>query len=227
VQVHPDDSNAPAGKRGKSEAWYILAADQGATIITGVDGPIQIDQIREQVVETAVAAGEVYLVPAGTVHAIGAGVLLYEIQQASDVTWRLYDWGRPRDLHIDEALAAARPEQQATRIEPCRVSEGVEMLVACRYFALQRWHVAGERSLPACPETFRVLTVLDGDLLLGDVRMRRGSSTLLPADLPDQTLRGDGSLLLGFIPDLDADVREPLRAAGHDVESIRRLGTEL
>ncbi|MEX2314893.1 MAG: type I phosphomannose isomerase catalytic subunit, partial [Thermomicrobiales bacterium] len=83
VQVHPDDSNAPAGKRGKSEAWYILAADQGATIITGVDGPIRIEQIREQVVETAVSPGEVYLVPAGTVHAIGAGVLLYEIQQAS------------------------------------------------------------------------------------------------------------------------------------------------
>ncbi|HYI15726.1 MAG TPA: type I phosphomannose isomerase catalytic subunit, partial [Thermomicrobiales bacterium] len=73
VQVHPDDGSAPAGKRGKTEAWFVLDAQPGARIVSGVRGPIEIDRIQEQLLETVVTPGEVYFVPAGTVHAIGAG----------------------------------------------------------------------------------------------------------------------------------------------------------
>ncbi|HEX5166852.1 MAG TPA: type I phosphomannose isomerase catalytic subunit [Thermomicrobiales bacterium] len=224
VQVHPDDARAPTGKRGKTEAWYILDAEPGARIITGVSGPIQIERIGEQLVESVVRPGEVYFVPAGTVHAIGAGVLLYEIQQASDVTWRLFDWGRPREIHVEAALAAADPARQAVRIESCRITEWCEVLVACPYFALERWMVDKSASLPAFPSAFRVVTVLEGELVAGDVRVPHGATVVLPADLPESELTGRGIALVGYIPDLDVDVRAPLLAAGHDVQAIERLG---
>jgi mannose-6-phosphate isomerase len=224
VQVHPDDDRAPAGKRGKTEAWYILAAEPGARIITGVDGPIQIDRIRQQLIETPVHPGEVYFVPAGTVHAIGAGVLLYEIQQASDVTWRLFDWGRPREIHVGAALAAADHGQSALRIDPCRISADREMLVACSFFALERWTVDGRIEFPAFPGAFRILTVMNGDLAIGNLQLRQGLTVVLPADLPDGELTGHGVVLVGYIPDLDIDVRAPLLAAGHNLQAIERLG---
>jgi mannose-6-phosphate isomerase len=227
VQVHPDDASAPAGKRGKTEAWYILDAQPGARIVSGVRGPIQIDRIREQMVETIVQPGEVYFVPAGTVHAIGAGVLLYEIQQASDVTWRLFDWGRPREIHVDAALVAARPEQFAARVAPLRVTDDRDMLVACRHFALERFRVDGRVYLPSFAEAFRVMTVLDGAVTIAGVLVRRGATAVLPADLPEQELEGQGSFLLGYIPDLERDVRRPLLDAGHDLNSIRRIGADL
>ena len=227
VQVHPDDSAAPVGKRGKTEAWFILDTGPEARIVTGVSDAIEIGRIREQLVETAVRPGDVYFVPAGTVHAIGEGVLLYEIQQASDVTWRLYDWGRPREIHVDAALGVARPEQHAFRVSPLRVSEGRELLVACRHFALERWRVAGSQTLPNHPETFRVLTVLDGAVAVGDLDLKRGASAVLPADLGSQPLIGDGALLLGYIPNLETDIRRPLLEAGHDLETIRRMGDDL
>ena len=227
VQVHPDDAAAPPGKRGKTEAWYILDAAPGARIVTGVRGPIEIGRIEEQLGETLVSPGEVYFVPAGTVHAIGEGVLLYEIQQASDVTWRLYDWGRPREIHVSQALAATRTGSTAARIRPLQAEEGRDILVACRYFALERWEVDGERNLPPSSDVFRVLTVLDGDLSIGDVQIRRGASVVLPSDLPPIHAEGAGRFLLGYIPDLEADIRRPLLAAGHAPEEISRLGADL
>ncbi|HYI16560.1 MAG TPA: mannose-6-phosphate isomerase, partial [Thermomicrobiales bacterium] len=211
----------------KTEAWFVLDAQPGARIVSGVRGSIEIGLIRDQLVETVVRPGEVYFVPAGTVHAIGAGVLLYEIQQASDVTWRLYDWGRPREIHVEAALATARPEQQATRISPLRISAGRDLLVACRHFALERWQVGCRQAMPALPESLRVLTVLDGEIRIANVRIERGATAVLPADLPDQSLNGNGSFLLGYIPDLKHDIWQPLLAAGHDADSIHGIGADL
>ncbi|MDQ3549296.1 MAG: mannose-6-phosphate isomerase, partial [Chloroflexota bacterium] len=148
-------------------------------------------------------------------------------QQASDVTWRLFDWGRPREIHVDAGLAVARPDQCAALVRRLRLTEGREMLVACRYFALERWEVDGEHMLPEFPAAFRVLTILDGDMLINDVRLGRGTSAVLPADLPNQTISGRGSFLLGYIPDIESDVRLPLLAAGHDLLSIQDLGIDL
>jgi len=203
VQVHPDDASAPAGKRGKTEAWYILDAEPDARIVTGVEGAIDIDRIAERLTETVVQPGEVYFVPAGTVHAIGAGVLLYEIQQASDVTWRLYDWGRPREIHVEQALAVAREESRVSRVEPRTLDSGRDLLVACEYFALERWKVSGVMPLRAMPESFRVVTVLDGGVTVGDTHLMRGVTAVLPADLDATQLDGSGVLLIGYIPDGD------------------------
>ena len=110
VQVHPDDGED--GPRGKTEMWHILRAEPGATIALGFREPITRERLRgirrsgeiEQLVHwIPVQAGETYFTPAHTVHAIGGGIVLCEIQQISDVTYRLYDYGRPRELHLDKA----------------------------------------------------------------------------------------------------------------------------
>lgn len=226
IQVHPTDALAPPGKRGKTEAWLVLDAEPGASLITGLRGSVDMARIEAQLVRHEVRAGDVWFVPAGTVHAIGRGVLLYEIQEASDVTWRLYDWGRPREVHVAESLRVARQDGEALAVTPLALAAGREMLVACRYFALERWTLAGSGELARNPRSFRVATLLAGGLRIAGVRVLAGDSLLLPADLPDVTIEGDGTLLIGYVPDLDVDVIGPLRAAGHPDGAIRALGID-
>jgi len=121
VQVHPDDDQARArGRRSsKSECWYILEADAGATLGLGLRRDLSADELRSAALDGSiedlldwrpVAAGDFFYVPAGTIHAIGGGLSLLEFQQNSDVTYRLYDYGRPRELHVDQAVSVARRE---------------------------------------------------------------------------------------------------------------------
>lgn len=118
VQVHPNDQQAKASgyARGKSECWYVLDADPGATIGLGLGREVTRDQLRAAALDGSieqllhwreVAAGDFFLVAPGTIHAIGGGISLLEFQQKSDITYRLYDYGRPRELHVDDAVAVA------------------------------------------------------------------------------------------------------------------------
>jgi mannose-6-phosphate isomerase len=121
IQVHPDDEQARARglPRGKSECWYILDAESGATLGLGLKREVGAGELHaaaldgsiEQLMDwRPVRAGDFFMVPAGTIHAVGAGISLLEFQQNSDVTYRLYDYGRPRELHLDEGIAVARAE---------------------------------------------------------------------------------------------------------------------
>lgn len=119
VQVHPSDAQAPAGRRGKEECWYVLAAEPGARLGIGFDQGIDPAALRAAARDGsierlltwhAVKPGDFFYIPAGTVHAIGAGITLIEVQQNSDITYRLYDYGRPRELHLDAGTAVARGE---------------------------------------------------------------------------------------------------------------------
>ncbi|MGQ0559757.1 MAG: class I mannose-6-phosphate isomerase [Sphingosinicella sp.] len=118
IQVHPNDEQARARgfDCGKTECWYILEAEPGATLGLGLKRELSADELREAALDGSieglldwqvVTAGDFYLVPAGTIHAIGGGVSLLEFQQNSDLTYRLFDYGRPRELHLDEAVAVA------------------------------------------------------------------------------------------------------------------------
>lgn len=123
VQVHPSDAQTMAqglGKQGKEECWLILAAEPGATLGIGFNEPLDGDAMRAAALDGsieglmewhAVAPGDFFYIPANTVHAIGAGVTLIEVQQNSDITYRLYDYGRPRPLHLDESIAVAKGER--------------------------------------------------------------------------------------------------------------------
>jgi mannose-6-phosphate isomerase len=121
IQVHPDDEQARARglARGKTECWYILDAEPDATLGLGLKHAISAGELRHAALDGSieqlmdwrpVGAGDFFFVPAGTVHAIGAGISLLEFQQNSDVTYRLYDYGRPRELHLDDGAAVSRPE---------------------------------------------------------------------------------------------------------------------
>src|SRR5690606_2994569 len=116
--------------------------------------------------------------------------------------------------------AAARPDQRATPVHPLRLDQSREVLVACRHFALERWTLSGPLSFPASAEVFRVATVLDGRLTLAGVAASAGDTLVVPADLPSSSLDGNATLLVAYIPDLDADVRGPLAAAGHPEDAI-------
>ena len=150
VQVHPDDSHAQRHHKslGKTEMWYILAAEPGARIAAGFREPLTPEQARAAAVSGEIEGllqwfdarpGDTFFIPAGTVHAIGAGLALCEIQQNSDVTYRLYDYGRPRELKLDQALAVSRLSPHAARPQPLE-----NVLVSCRYFATEC--VGGDRS---------------------------------------------------------------------------------
>ena len=153
IQVHPDDAMARARgyRSGKDEAWLVVDAEPGARIGLGLRSAISKEELRaaaldgriEELVDWRPArAGDVYYSPAGTIHALGPGLTLIEVQQNADLTYRLYDYGRPRELHLDEAIEAARPEPYVAPFQPYELSPGREILVDCGAFVLERWTIA-------------------------------------------------------------------------------------
>jgi mannose-6-phosphate isomerase len=245
VQVHPNDEEAvPHGKRGKTEAWHVIHADPGAKLITGLKPGLSTAEIAQAiddvtlgdlVIEQAVASGDTLLIPAGTTHAIGAGILLYEIQEASDVTYRMYDWGRvdetgsPRDLHVRESLEVVKPALRADRVAPLHTGPERWVLTACRFFALERWDFSSvAMDVPLDGRSFKLISAIGGAARItagGEtVSLPTGQTALVPASVPSVTIEGIATLLVSYVPDLETDIIAPLRLAGHSDEDIARLG---
>jgi mannose-6-phosphate isomerase len=157
VQVHPDDLLAAkyGQPRGKTECWYALQAEPGAQVAVGLKPGVSLDQIKdgihsgtlEQCLNVlSVSRGDMILVDAGTVHAIWPGSILLETQQNSDITYRLYDYGRPRELHIEKGLEAVKLETVAGKIAPL-TQAGRTVLVETDYFLVERLAVDGSLAL--------------------------------------------------------------------------------
>jgi mannose-6-phosphate isomerase len=159
IQVHPSDAEAQARglPSGKEECWYIVDAEPGAALGIGTIRPLDSDKLRaaslsgeiEQLMDwKPVKAGDFFYIPAGTVHAIGAGITLVEVQQYADITYRLYDYGRPRELHLDAGVAVSK----ATPYTDPRSGSAVgnKQLVDGPYFRL--WMVADAAGLAAVPD---------------------------------------------------------------------------
>ena len=160
IQVHPDDAAAQAAgyPRGKDEAWLVLRADPGATIGVGLREPTSLKDLREAAKDGRIEemldwrrarAGDVYYSPAGTVHALGPGLALIEVQQNVDLTYRLYDYGRPRELHLEEGIAVSRPEPYVAPFEPYDAAPGRQILADGPAFVLERWTTAAAARLDA------------------------------------------------------------------------------
>mgnify|MGYP004536661009 CR=1 FL=1 len=161
IQVHPDDAQAQARglPRGKDECWTILAAEPDSTIAIGTHEAIDDDALRNAALDGSiealvdwkpVKAGDFFYSPSGTIHAIGAGLTLIEIQQNSDTTYRLYDYGRPRELHLDDGIAVSDAVPSVPQGAPGHVDEGREILVEGPKFVLERWSGGDRRvTLPA------------------------------------------------------------------------------
>ena len=160
IQVHPDDAAAQARgyRRGKDEAWYVLSADPDATIGLGLTRAVSSAELRAAALDGSieslldwrpVAAGDVIYSPAGTIHAIGAGLSLIEVQQNLDLTYRLYDYGRPRELHLDDAVAVADPSPFAAPAVPRQTEPGRAIVAGGDAFTLERWQGGRSADLPA------------------------------------------------------------------------------
>lgn len=253
VQVHPDDEYAQhqGEPRGKSECWYVLHAEPGGQLIHGFNQPVdratleqalQNDALTSYLYRVPVEAGDVLFVPAGTVHAIDQGLLLYEVQQRSDTTYRLHDWGRagldgkPRPLHIERSLDVVDfsiwPEHISVPL-PIPLEDGRFYLAACCYFALESWIISGITRFETDGESFNLMTVVEGTLGLrygedGDENLEvgYGETVLLPAELGLCLLTASSrcKVLRAYVPDLWMDVVSPLLNAGVSREDIIRLG---
>jgi mannose-6-phosphate isomerase len=214
VQVHPNDAAAALLELpdlGKTEAWVVLDAQPGSRIYAGLrrgcdwrslEGAVGEGRMEECLHWFEARAGQCVFIAAGTVHALGAGLLVAEIQQASDTTYRLYDWGRvgpdgqPRKLHIDEGLAAVdfSAVETAPRTPQTTNQPHVERLVHCDKFILDRWTLTSAQPLSG-DGRFHIVSVLDGEILLRstvEVRLQRGQTALLPASLPEVALEPQG-----------------------------------
>lgn len=150
IQVHPDDEAARrAGERsGKDEAWLVVEAEPHATIGIGLRDVMTREEVRAAALDGRIEdmvdwrgakAGDVYYSPAGTIHALGPGLILVEVQENVDLTYRLYDYGRPRELHLDAALAAAKPVPHVAANLPSEPEPGRRVVAAGPKFVLERW----------------------------------------------------------------------------------------
>jgi mannose-6-phosphate isomerase len=211
IQVHPDDEYAQSIglPRGKTEAWYIVSATADAQVAVGLKRHLSTQQfqtsiedgsISDQVEWHKIHAGDVVFVPAGTIHAIGPGLVIAEVQQNSDVTFRLFDYGRHRELHVADAVAVAVAGPADAQVARRRVTDARTMLVACPYFVLERIDLApGSRwQLDATGETW--LLVLDGDAKVGTMDATTGAAVFLEADrVTIETGRGGLSGLVAYV----------------------------
>jgi mannose-6-phosphate isomerase len=209
VQVHPNDeqANAVGQPRGKTECWYILSAEPGATLALGFREAITLDQIREAIhngtledklQHIPVKAGDMVFVDAGTVHAIGPGMVVLETQEYSDITYRLYDYGRPRPLHIDAGLAVTRPLSDAG-LKPPAEMKGFTRLVTSHYFIVDRFKPVAGGSPLGMPNKMQMLFALnEGSTITGGdatTSLTPGSIVLLPAEDIDYNLHVEGEVI--------------------------------
>jgi mannose-6-phosphate isomerase len=204
LQVHPNDEQAVAlegpGFFGKTEAWHVLEAAPGSELIAGMKPGVSPDSLAESIrngtiLDTVqmleVKAGDTVFMSPGTIHALGPGLLIYEIQQTSDLTYRVYDWGRPqtetRKLHIDKALAVSRSDAAGSAQPVPILADGeTRVLTQCQYFNLELI-VAKEKSvsLNTLGESFHALTVIEGQakIVVGQESqlLQRFETVLIPA----------------------------------------------
>ncbi len=206
VQVHPDDECARrVGEPcGKSECWYVARAVAGAQVGLGLRPgitremfrlAIEANQAEHMLNWIDVSTGEMIYVDAGTVHTMGPHCIVIETQQNCDLTYRLYDYGRPRQLHLDLGMAAIREKTHACRIEP-RLREGHDLLVASPCFVVERFKVNSPVTLTAEPgkSSVQVLVCIDGGAVVGcagaqPLPFMRGEAVVIPASSLAATLR--------------------------------------
>ncbi len=192
VQVHPDDAAAQARgfPRGKDEAWVILAAEPDSTIALGLTHEIDADQLRASALDGSieqlmywkpVKAGEVIYSPAGTIHAIGKGLRVMEIQQNLDLTYRLYDYGSDRELHVDDAVAVSIPKPFAGNAPPRDIDHGRSIMAEGMAFVLERWTAEGNFTLAPGHAPVWVLPV-EGAMTADESRIELGEAVIVEGD---------------------------------------------
>lgn len=205
IQVHPDDDAAKARgfPRGKDEAWVILDAEPGATIAIGTRQVMTRAGLKAAALDgsiedclswKAVKAGDCFYSPAGTVHAIGAGLTLVEVQQNVDLTYRLWDYGRPRALHLEDGIAVSDPVPYVAPHVPRELEAGRKILCDGPKFVLERWRASGGGELAASKARPLWIVPLAGGGGLDEARLSAGEAWFV--DEPAVLKLEDGSDVL-------------------------------
>lgn len=215
VQVHPDDeySLKHNGEYGKTEMWYILDCDEGAELYYGFKRKITKDEFRKRIEDNTllealnsvkVKKGDVYFIEAGTVHAIGKGIVICEIQQNSNTTYRVYDYnrrdanGNTRPLHIEQAV-------EVSKTEPAKnyVSGSGNVLASCKYFTAEKAEINGKSEFKITDECFKSVIVTDG---VGVIHMedfsaeiKKGDSIFIPAQNGSFSVSGSCELIISYV----------------------------
>lgn len=217
IQVHPDDEYAKKnenGSLGKTECWYILDCDQDATIVVGHNASSKdelINMIEEEkwndlIKVRPIKKGDFFQITPGTVHAIKGGTLILETQQSSDITYRLYDYGRlqngqPRELHIDKSIDVITcPFQEVKPLrELSKVQDStIERLIQCEFYEVKKIDVRGSLSLTTTGP-FTIFSVIEGEGLIDNTSIKKGNHFILPFGYGDYTLKGNMSIITSHI----------------------------
>lgn len=208
VQVHPDNRYALKNENdyGKTEAWYICDAEKGGGIYLGFNCDVTKEQIKTAIETNKIESllnfipvkkGETYLINAGTIHAIGAGVTICEIQQNSNVTYRVYDYGRKdaegkaRPLHIEKALDVLDLKKYIPKI-----SNNESEIVNCKYFKTKEYNINGSTELFCGKDSFNAVNIIEGRGCMQDIPFTKGDTLFAPADYRSYTVKGTAKILV-------------------------------
>jgi mannose-6-phosphate isomerase len=249
IQVHPNDAYASAhekaaGGRGKTEMWYVVSAHSGAQVLVGLKPGVTRKNFREGLREhtlenlfesVPVHAGDTVFVPAGTPHTIGAGMVICEVQEYSDLTYRIFDYGRldthgkPRELHIEKALEVTnfgqRTGGKVTTLPLPAAGAARSLLAACRFFATERWACSEKCEISVAAGRFELIVILEGAGTLswpdGAAPYHRGECWLVPASLGYIAVRPETGtcLIRTWVPDIAA-LRADLDLRGISAASL-------
>lgn len=224
IQVHPADEYAleHEGEYGKTEVWYVMSAEEGAALYYGFNQEITQEEYRRRIENNTITdvlnkveakPGDVFFIQPGTVHAIGAGLLICEIQQNSNTTYRVYDFGRkgadgkPRELHIDKAIAVSRltPSESADSSSAPETANGYtkRTIAKCKYFTSERIDVKEKAEIPVDTSSFRSVVITDGSAILKmhdtQLDLKAGDSVFIPAQNSSFEIIGTCGMLLSYV----------------------------
>jgi mannose-6-phosphate isomerase len=220
IQVHPNDELAKARHNsfGKTEMWYVMQADEGSRIIVGFKekssaaeyvAKLEERKLMDILNEQPVKKGDVYFLETGTIHAIGAGIVIAEIQQTSDITYRIYDWdrvdanGNGRQLHVEEALDAMNYNPTDTKKEYATAANTSNAMVDCPYFTTNFLPLEGSAAVSKDGSSFTVYICTEGEYIIdaeGETyTFKKGDTVLIPAALRAYELKGTATLLEIYI----------------------------
>lgn len=218
VQVHPSDEYAlkNEGEYGKTEMWYVLDCEDGASLYYGLNREVTKEEFKKHIEnntltdilnEVKVKKGDVFFIEAGTVHAIGAGIVICEIQQNSNTTYRVYDYnrrdkdGNTRELHIDKAIEVSSL-YPAPPVKSAEKSDDT-LLAECKYFTVRAININGEKSVEITDKCFNSVVVVDGEgeiVMNGEkIVVKKGDSVFIPAQNGKYTLTGKMKIILSYV----------------------------
>lgn len=220
VQVHPDDGYAlkVEGEYGKTEMWYVVDCEEGAYLYYGFNRDITAAEFEKRIADNTVLEvlnkvevhpGDVFFIESGTVHAIGAGILICEIQQNSNTTYRVYDYdrrdkdGNPRELHIEKAIQVSNFEKAPEISRGHMIDESTRLLAECKYFKVMRSEISGEKKFFAGSDSFNSVIVLSGEgevLCSGEtLNITKGDSVFVPASAGEYTIKGSCEVIISKV----------------------------